>query len=91
MPELPGLGSSRISAVTIAIDDTVFSDQEQLVRILGEAPEPLFPSEITARLNQSLGGRTPYTITEVVMFLKRLADQIEQTSDGRWALKRRMS
>lgn len=68
----------------------MFTDEEQLLRILGEATEPLFPPEITDRLNRGLGARTPYTMMEVVMFLKRLNTQVEQTSDGRWTLKQRM-
>jgi hypothetical protein len=69
----------------------MFSDEEQLLRILGEATEPIFPSEITDRLNRALGTRTPYTITEVVMFLKRLTEQVVQTADGRWTLKRKIT
>ncbi len=69
----------------------MFSDEEQLLRILGEATEPIFASEITDRLNRELGTRTPYTITEVVMFLKRLTGQVEQIKDGRWTLKRRIT
>jgi hypothetical protein len=69
----------------------MFNDEEQLLRILGEATEPLFPSEITDRLNRGLGARTPYTMMEVVMFLKRLSEHVEQTSDGRWMLRRRLS
>jgi hypothetical protein len=60
------------------------------VRILGEATEAMFPSEITDRLNRELGTRTPYTITEVVMLLKRLTEQVEQIAGGRWTLKRRI-
>ena len=62
--------------------------EEHIVRILGEATEPLFPSEITYRLNQELGGGTAYTMTEVVMRLKTLND-VTQLPDGRWTLKRR--
>jgi hypothetical protein len=41
-------------------------------------------------LNREVGTRTPYTITEVVMLLKRLTEQVEQIADGRWTLKRRI-
>jgi hypothetical protein len=73
------------------IEFAMFSDEEQLLRILGEATERIFPSEITDRLNRKLGTRTPYTITEIVMFLKRLTEQVVQTADGRWTLKRRIT
>ena len=62
--------------------------EEHIVRILGEATEPLFPSEITNCLNQELGGGTAYTMTEVVMRLKTL-NEVTQLPDGRWTLKRR--
>jgi len=69
----------------------MFNDEELLLRILGEASEAMFPSEITDRLNHELGTRTPYTLTEVVMLLKRLTEQVVQTADGRWTLKQRLS
>ena len=61
---------------------------EHILRILGEATEPLFPSETTDRLNRELGGAA-YTMTEVVMHLARLKDKVAQLPDGRWTLKRR--
>ncbi len=65
--------------------------EEQLLRVLGEVPEPLFPSEITNRLNRELGGEIRFTPSEGVILLRRLSEkQVEQTSDGRWTLKRRM-
>jgi hypothetical protein len=66
--------------------------EEQLLRVLGEVPEPLFPPEITDRLNRELGGETRYTLSEVVILLRRLSEKlVEQTSDGRWTLRRRLS
>ena len=44
----------------------------QLLRLLGEEPEPLFPSEITDRLNRELGGETRFMLSEVVIFLKKV-------------------
>jgi hypothetical protein len=64
--------------------------EEHILSILGEATEPLFPSEITERLNRELGG-TAYTMTEVVMRLKSLGEQVSQMPDGRWTSKRQMS
>jgi hypothetical protein len=41
------------------------TDDEQILRILGEATEPLFPSEITDRLNRERSGGAAYTMTKV--------------------------
>jgi len=65
-------------------------DDEIIVRILGEAKDALFPSEITDRLNQELG-QTTYRMTEVAIRLSSLKQQTSQLSDGRWTLKRRLS
>jgi hypothetical protein len=65
--------------------------EEHILRILGEAADPLFPSEITDRLNRELGGGTAYRMTEVVMRLTNLSHQVAQLRDGRWTLKRRLS
>ena len=62
------------------------TDDELIIRILREATEPLFPSAITDLLNQ-LGGEAVYTMTEVVMRLKSLNQQVEQLPDGSWMLK----
>jgi hypothetical protein len=65
--------------------------EEHILRILGEATEPLFPSEITERLNRELGAEATYTVTEVAACLWRFTDQLGQLPDGRWTLKRRVS
>ena len=62
--------------------------EEHVVRILGEATEPLFASEIADHLNREL--RTRYTNTEMVELLKRMPEQVAQLPDGRWMLKRLM-
>ena len=64
--------------------------EEHILRILSEANEPLFPSEIAARLNHELGPGSAYTTREVVTRLWDLAKDVTQTTDGRWMLKRRM-
>ena len=64
---------------------------EHILRILGEAPEPLFPSEITDALNRELGTGPAYTTTDIVMHLKRFGDKVAQLPDGRWILKKRMT
>jgi len=62
--------------------------ERNILRILREAGDPMFPSEITERLNDELGSGVAYTMTEVVMRLKSLEQQVVQLADGRWALKR---
>jgi hypothetical protein len=69
--------------------DPIPADERYILRILGEATDPLFPSEITERLNQELGAGAAYTMTEVVMRLKSLNEQVVQLPDGRWNLERR--
>jgi hypothetical protein len=61
--------------------------EEHILRILGEATEPLFPSEITDRVNRELGAGSPYTMTEIVKRLQVL-EEVTQIPDGRWILKR---
>jgi len=65
--------------------------EEHILRILGEATEPLFPSEIADRLTVELGSGIAFTMAEVVLRLKRTAGLVEQSDDGRWTLKRRAS
>jgi hypothetical protein len=60
-----------------------------ILRILREATEPLFPSQIVDRLSEETGTKGGYTMTEVVGRLTSLGDQVEQTRDGRWTLKGR--
>ena len=61
--------------------------ERSILRILGEATDPLFPSEITDRLNYELTLGATYTVDEVVMRLKSLEPRLEQLRDGRWTLK----
>ena len=61
--------------------------EEQVLAILAEASEPLYPSEITDALYRR--ARTVYTFSDVVTALRTL-DQVKQTSDGRWTLKKRV-
>ena len=61
--------------------------KEEVLRILAEANEPLYPSEITDALNRR--AKTVYNLADVVTALKTLED-LKQTSDGRWTLKRRV-
>ncbi len=61
--------------------------EEHILRILREASEPLFPSEIAERLNRELGG-SAYTRMEVVYGLQSLENVVAVLLDGRWRLKR---
>jgi hypothetical protein len=62
---------------------------EDILQILREAPEPLFPSEITSRLNSEFGARV--TVDEVATRLTRLKQGVGQMPDGRWTVKRRLA
>jgi predicted Zn-ribbon and HTH transcriptional regulator len=62
--------------------------EEYILGILGEATEPLFPSEIAERLNRELGSAGVYTSLEITARLKYMSDQAVQVQDGRWMLKR---
>jgi hypothetical protein len=58
------------------------------VRILGEASEPLFASEITELLNHELRPGAAYMTTEVATRLQALEKEVTQLPDGRWMLRR---
>ena len=64
--------------------------EEHILRILGEAKEPLFASEIAERLNRELRPDAAYTTTEIARRLKSMTEQVAQSPDGRWMLKRLM-
>jgi hypothetical protein len=64
--------------------------EEHILRILGEAIEAIFPSEIAERLNDELRPGAAYTTAEVVTRLPALEKEVAQTPDGRWMLKRLM-
>jgi hypothetical protein len=65
------------------------TEEEHIVRVLRESSEPLFPSEISERLNDELGSGAAYTTTEIVTRLIGLGERVEQLPDGGWTLKRR--
>jgi hypothetical protein len=66
------------------------ADEQYILRILSDAKDPLFPSEITERVNYELMSGTPYSMTEVAIRLMNMESEVDQLPDGRWALKRRM-
>ena len=61
---------------------------EDIFQMLREATEPLFPSDIAARLNSEFWAGT--TVDEVAIRLTNFKEHIAQLHDGRWILKRRM-
>jgi hypothetical protein len=61
--------------------------EQHILRILGEATKPMFPSEIAERLNRELGPPGAYTSLEIVARLQRMSDQVVQLADRRWMLK----
>jgi hypothetical protein len=63
-------------------------DDVCILRILSEAQDPLFPSEVTERVNYELICGTPYTMTEVAMRLMTMNRAVDQLPDGRWTVKR---
>jgi hypothetical protein len=66
-------------------------DEGYILRILSEARDPLFPSEVTERVNYELVCGAPYTMTEVAMRLMTMNRAVGQLSDGRWTLRTRMN
>ena len=80
MPQMPSGAPGRVI--------TMPSHEEHIMRILGEATEPLFPYEIAERLNRELGAAGVYTSLEIAARLKHMGDQAVQVQDGRWMLKR---
>ena len=69
--------------------DSVSGDEQYILRILAEATEPLFPSEITERLYFELGSGATNTGDEFALRLKGLDQKLDQIADGRWTLKGR--
>jgi hypothetical protein len=63
--------------------------EEHILRVLSEASEPLYSSDIAASLNHELGEQA-YGPMDVVKRMQGMADQVIQSSDGRWTSKRRM-
>ena len=64
--------------------------EEHILRILGEATDPLFPSEITDRLNREVGAGAAHTTTKIIWRLIGVDEEVAQMPDGRWILKRFM-
>jgi hypothetical protein len=63
-------------------------DQQQMLRILAESGQPMFPSEISECLNAELVSGTDYNTSEVIKHLQLLDEHVVQVEDGRWVLRR---
>ncbi len=61
--------------------------EEAVLRILSEATEPLFASEIAEGLNLQLRPVTAYRTIEVGRILRGLHERVVLLADGRWELK----
>ena len=61
--------------------------EEHMLRILGEAKDPLLASEIAERLNSELRPDSAYSTMEVSKRLNSMSEQVAQLPDGRWMLK----
>jgi len=60
--------------------------EEAVLRILSDATEPLFASEIAERLNLQLRPAAAYTTIEVGRVLQGLREQAVLLADERWML-----
>ena len=56
---------SEVRAATASRVILMRTHEERILRVLGKAVEPLFTSEITERLNNELGGKERYTMSEI--------------------------
>jgi len=61
--------------------------EEHILHILREAPEPLFPSEIAARLNRELQ-LDAFAPMDIVKRLQNMGERVARVADGRWTVKR---
>lgn len=66
------------------------ADHEHILRVLGEATQPLFVSEITDCLNRELSSGPAFDNSEILRTLQPLYEQVALLGDGRWTLKRRV-
>lgn len=64
--------------------------EKSILRILGEAEEPLFASEIAEHLNSELRPDSAYSTVEVAKWMKSMSEQVAPLLEGRWMLKRLM-
>jgi hypothetical protein len=61
---------------------------EHILRILAEATEGLFSSELTERLNKEVRPDSAYTSAQIAHHLKVMSEKFVQLLDGRWMLEK---
>jgi hypothetical protein len=67
LPKMRGVETGRVI--------TMPTYGEHILRILGEATDPLFPSGIAEVLNRQRGPAGVYTCLEIAVCLKHISDQ----------------
>lgn len=65
-------------------------NEEHLLRILSEATDALYSSEIAVRANLELPSEAHCQPVDVVKLMLNMNDRVGQLSDGRWTLKHRV-
>jgi hypothetical protein len=75
LPKVRGVETGRVI--------TMPTHGDHILRILGEATDPLFPSGIAEVLNREPGSAGVYTSLEIAVCLKHISDQAVQVQDGR--------
>jgi len=63
-------------------------EQQHVLRVLDEARDALYPSEIAELLNHEFHLGTAFTRQEVIRNLQALEKEVTQLVDGRWIRKR---
>ena len=86
MPAAPLWLIAREKGIPYAGVDGLVDLEEHILRVLREAQEPLYASEVTERLNAE-ACRTVFFAPEVARKLTEMSD-VAQRLDGRWTLKR---
>jgi hypothetical protein len=79
----PKIPSKRVQARRKRLS----ADESYILRILADAESPLFPSQVTERVNYELMSGDAFTMTEVAMRLMTMHHAVDQLSDGSWTVK----
>jgi hypothetical protein len=74
LPKMRGVETGRVI--------TMPTHGEHILRILGEATDPLFPSGIAEVLNRQRGPAGVYTSLEIAVCLKQIRDQAVSVQDA---------
>jgi hypothetical protein len=86
-----GRTAQALAAQVLIVDTSTNSEyadyEKHILRILGEAAKPLYPSEITEIINRELEPDSAYSRSEVMTSLQALTKEVIQLIDGRWMIK----